>query len=226
MTALPDHGANLDTVFRQPLKRRKPRSIYPRDEADKVDGTGNSRSSSEENDGEDGDDVSADSQSGSPAVPRQYGLRSVIHALWEDGAFVQPILESPDLALNLACRDLQGRTLALSGCRSALGADAAINGVLEDVHWDPLTGSYRHGPFSSPHAPRLLQSLLTCGADLLAVDNQGENALHNLLEAHNTVAEDSRPPIIRKSLQYMATHFSTLVSQPDKMGTYPLHAAL
>jgi hypothetical protein len=51
--------------------------------------------------------------------------------------------------------------------------------------------------------------------------------LHQLLEARDNLTQGySRPPIIRQSLQHLATSFPTLVNQPDNASTYPLHAAL
>ena len=44
------------------------------------------------------------------------GQRSVLHALLEDGGFVQPLLEMPNL--DTEHFDPQGRTLLLSACRS------------------------------------------------------------------------------------------------------------
>lgn len=72
---------------------------------------------------------------------------------------------------------------------------------------------------------RLLSYFVDRGADLLAVDGYGENALHQLLEAVN-IDSEGRPPILRASLQYVASHYRILVNQPDHEGTYPLHAAL
>lgn len=64
-----------------------------------------------------------------PKYPHTYGLRSVVHSMLEDGAFVKPILDFLGDGLDLERQDPQGRTLFLSACRNPLGLDAAIDGV-------------------------------------------------------------------------------------------------
>ena len=184
----------------------------------------------------DGDGDGAD-LAGDPEVIdifAQYGVRSVIHALLEDGAFVNPILHSS--GLDLEHRDPQGRTLLLSACRSALGADAAVDGAMQDLWWDTSKGHYFHNPFpQAQHAitgnsnttitTTLFQHFVNHGANLLAVDHYGKHALFHLLEAHEPDS-NQRPPVIRTSVQYVVNNVGQLVNQPDKAGNYPLHAAL
>jgi ankyrin repeat protein len=163
-----------------------------------------------------------------------FGVRSVLHALLEDGGFVKPILES---GIDLEHRDPQGRTLFLSACRSILGADAAIDGKIDDIHWDTENGGFLFNPFPQtdlPMAPlsqktqdqiTLFQFFLRKGANAIAIDNYGKHALLHLLEAFNH-HNPSRPPVIRKSVQFLAKNFPQLVNQPDNAGNYPIHAAL
>ena len=164
----------------------------------------------------------------------QYGVRSVIHALLEDGAFVEPILHSS--GLDIEHRDPQGRTLLLSACRSALGADSAIDGALSDVRCDTSAGRYFHNPFpqaqfaingnsNTTTTTTLFQHFVNHGADLLAVDHYGKHALFHLLEAHE-LDDTYGPPVIRTSVQYVANNVGQLVNQPDEAGNYPMHAAL
>ncbi|KAL2008473.1 hypothetical protein VTN00DRAFT_6667 [Thermoascus crustaceus] len=245
-TALLRHGADPYAVFRQPLRIYRDISLFPGGDGDDeypdemVDlQRAQTERQNERRSHPAGRDIG--DEPWQPQFPRKYGLRSVVHAILEDGAFVKPLLDFSDL--DLEHRDPQGRTLVLSACRSALGADAAIDGALGDVHWDRMNRGIFHNPFPQPDnpmrrfeaagvttttpstAPSLLSYFVDRGADLLAVDNYGKNALHQLLEAINIDSED-RPPIIRASLQYVATHYGTLVNQPDIAGTYPLHAAL
>jgi hypothetical protein len=144
----------------------------------------------------------------------------------EDGGFIQPILELP--SLDLEHRDPQRRTLILSACRSSLGADASLDSIMKDVKGDVDRG-YSHDSFADPNAITPLKYLLSRGANPLAQDKWGKNCLLQLLEAHDSLTLDScrsRPPIIRRSLQHMATNYPELVKQHDYYGTYPLHAAL
>lgn len=59
---------------------------------------------------------------------------------------------------------------------------------------------------------------------MLATDLQGKNALHHLLEAHDT--EHDRAPIIRKSVQWVLKQFPVLVNHKDHEGMHPLCSAL
>lgn len=125
---------------------------------------------------------------------------------------MKPILNFSGLTLDLEHRDPEGRTLALSACRSAIGADAPDDASLSDVSSD----------FSQ--APNtLLDLFINRGANLLAVDNEGKNAIHQLLDAYDTCI---RPPIIRRSLRTILAKHPTVANQPDYAGIYPLHAAL
>jgi hypothetical protein len=168
----------------------------------------------------------------------RFGIRSVTHAILEDGGFVLPILTFP--GLDLEHKDPQGRTLFLSACRSPIGADAAIDGAIDDVAWDagtPNKGGYCHNPFPQPDhlAPTpysrtketttLLQFFVRRGANLLAVDNYGKHALFHLLEAHEPYS-NYRPPVVRDSVRYMAKTIPQLVNQSDNAGNYPIHAAV
>ena len=152
-----------------------------------------------------------------------YGLRSVVHSLFEDGAFIKPILEHPDLDLDLSQRDPQGRTLLHSACRNAVGADAIIDAVIEDIHQES-----RNKPLIAPEASEisLFHTLRKRGADLSVEDYNGKNILHHLLEARTPHPYSTRPPLIRNTLKYILKHETKLVDRPDRHGTYPLHTAL
>jgi hypothetical protein len=167
----------------------------------------------------------------------------VIHFLLEEGEFIKPVLDFLGSNINLEHRDPQGRTLLLSVCRSALGADAAIDGVHGDLFYEETRRGIRHNPFpqpdnywkaseltgvtttTSPDMPTLLEYFINRGANVLAVDNYGKNALHHLLEARHQLFS-SEPPVISASLRYVAQNYGSLVNQPDKAGVYPFIAAL
>ena len=184
----------------------------------------------------DSDEVEADLVEGPEAINifARYGVRSVIHALLEDGALVEPILHYS--GLDLEHRDPQGRTLLLSACRSALGADAPIGDTMRDLRRHASTDRQFHsrypqewyantGNSNTATTTTLFQHFVNHGADLLAVDNYGKHALFHLLEAHE-LNDCYRFPAIRTSLQYVANNIGQLVNQPDKAGNYPMHAAL
>lgn len=244
--ALLQSGADIYSIYRQPMRIFRPFADFPGDDSDEeyldedIDlhlvclERRNEHQSHPV--GRDRYDPPYEAQ-----FPRRYGQRSVIHAILEDGEFVQPLLDFFGDALELERRDPQGRTLLLAACRSALGADAAIDGITEDVRFDDRTQSVLHNPFpksqsmakleavgftttSATSTPSLFRYLVDHGANLLAVDNFGKNILHQLLESESD--NDTRPPIVRASLRFVAARQPTLVNQPDNAGTMPLFAAL
>ncbi|RHZ52837.1 uncharacterized protein CDV56_106020 [Aspergillus thermomutatus] len=171
------------------------------------------------------------SDSNHPLFPRKYGVCSIIHFLLENGEFVKPVLDFLGTNLDLEHRDPQGRTILLSACRSALGADAAIDGVHGDLFYEE-TGQlleteelFGVTTTTSPDTLTLLEYFVNRGANVLAVDNYGKNALHHLLEARHQL-RSSEPPVISASLRYVANNYGSLVNQPDKEGVYPFIAAL
>ncbi|KAF9250436.1 hypothetical protein LCP9604111_3338 [Penicillium roqueforti] len=173
-------------------------------------------------------------------LPINYGVRSVIHALLEGGMFVQPIFDFLGDTLDVERRDPQGRTLFLAACRSRVGPDAATSGVyggLSTINYD--TGIHEN-PSPQPEnpwrefeaknskactGPTFLSFSIARGADLLAVDNYGNNALH-LLFTYTDCAWIGLPPPIDTTLAHLIETCPSLINQPDKAGTYPLHLAI
>ncbi|PNP82755.1 hypothetical protein FNYG_03986 [Fusarium nygamai] len=170
-----------------------------------------------------------------------WGARHLIHAIIEDGIWLKPLMDYHGFleSLDLEHRDPQGRTLLLSACRSTAGADILAGTALVDVDWRVENGEAGQklypswdrflGPsesdFSESGSESLIEVFLRLGADPLAVDNQGKNALHHLLvEASNN--RYSGLLIVRRSLRIISSRYQSLVDQPDHHGIYPLHAAL
>ncbi|SCV33089.1 uncharacterized protein FFFS_03612 [Fusarium fujikuroi] len=173
-----------------------------------------------------------------------WGVRHMIHAIIEDDGLLKPFIDYPGFleSLDLEHRDPQGRTLLLSACRSAVGADVLAGTGFNEVHWkventSPTSKIYpswdrNAGPtesdFSEPGMESLVEMLLRLGANPLAVDYQGKNALHHLLVevCNNNTGRFHRLPVVRRSLRIFASGYPSLVNQPDQHGAYPLHAAL
>ncbi|KAB8748984.1 hypothetical protein FH972_026535 [Carpinus fangiana] len=212
LNRLLDCRPNLYAVYRQPLQRSYA-TPFPGDEYD-----------DELDPGEDIDPYDIEEDDQPPKAPI-YGLRSVLHSIIEDGWFIEPFFMS--CHLDLESRDPLGRTILHSACRSALGADTVLDGKINDVYWHSDTDTYSHNPFvSTRDRPSLFHTLRLRNADLLAVDFSGKNILHHLLEAEDFKTANFRPPMIKDSLKYVLEHLQTLVNQPDRHGTFPLHAAL
>lgn len=239
ITALLRHGADLYAIFRQAVVPDLfPRSIFPGvdipvaprgvpdDERRRFweeHGFWPDKYNFEEEFGNDSDDDE-------DKAPQEYALRSVLHAILEDGLLIKPIFDCPGLTLNLEHRDPQGRTLLLSACRNSLGADALLDSINVDLTGSLVVSRISKDPFPDPSdyptastlPPTAIKTLLALGADPLATDNEGKHILHHLLEAN----DGDGTPRIRQSLRYLASHFPTLVHQPDFNGTYPLHTAM
>ncbi|KAF5626095.1 ankyrin repeats (3 copies) domain protein [Fusarium sp. NRRL 52700] len=185
-------------------------------------------------------DDESDSEESTPI----WGARQLVHAIIEDGIWLKPLMDYPGFleSLDLEHRDPQGRTLLLSACRSAAGADVLAGTPLVDIDWvvesggpgEKLYPSWDRflGPtesdFPDPGSESLIEIFLRLGADPLAVDNQGKNALHHLLVevSNNRNADFQELPIVRRSLRIFMSRYQSLVDQPDHHGIYPLHAAL
>ncbi|KAJ5096766.1 hypothetical protein N7456_007487 [Penicillium angulare] len=174
-------------------------------------------------------------------LPFRYGVRSVIHSLLEGGMVVQPIFDFLGDKLEVERRDPQGRTLFLAACRSRVGLDAATDGVYADLRrrGDDKRGIHEN-PYPQPNnpwkevegetfttctGPTMLSFLISHGADLLAVDNYGKNALH-LLFTYTDHPWAFLPPLIDNAVEYLIKNCPSLINQPDKAGFYPLHLAI
>ncbi|KAI1123833.1 ankyrin repeat-containing domain protein [Nemania abortiva] len=144
-----------------------------------------------------------------PHVPEGYMESSILHDLIKDSNLVEPFLQLVDLDVDR--RDPQGETLLLSACSSRDGPDAVIK-IPPGVE-KPSTANQS-----------ILNCLLSKGADPLASDNQGRNALHHILEG--VVWNLYEPPKFNDSLLYMASTYPVLINQKDKLGRTPFHLAL
>ncbi|KAF7556240.1 hypothetical protein G7046_g6338 [Stylonectria norvegica] len=192
---------------------------------------------------ENGDHYSSDEDVEDEDTSSKWGARHVLHAIIEDGGSLRPFLDFPGFLqlLDVEHRDPQGRTLLLSACRSALGADARADGVLGALAlaWNDGDSGDNNNPFSkwdrdsvqSDYAEpteTFVDILLRLGADPLAIDNQGKNVLHHLLVevSSNQNVEFYYLPVVRRTLRIFASKYPSLVNQHDHHGLYPLHAAL
>lgn len=150
-----------------------------------------------------------------------YGIRSVIHALVEDGACLKPYLGTP---LDVSRQDPQGRTLLHSVCRNTVGADATIEADIRSI----LNASVndRSLAASIESEDSLFHTVRKLGADLRAKDYSGKNILHHLFEARTPLPFEHRLPLIDNTLKYVVDRERSLINDADNFGTFPLHSAL
>lgn len=173
-------------------------------------------------------------------LPVNYGVRSVIHVLLESGMFVQPIFDFLGDTLDVERRDPQGRTLFLAACRSLVGPDAATSSIYGGLSKIPYDTGIHENPYPQPDnpwrgfegknskacaGPTFLSFFMSRGANLLAVDNYGKNALHQLF-TYTDSTWTTLPPPIDTTLAHLIKNCSNLINQPDKAGLYPLHLAI
>ncbi|KAJ4261628.1 hypothetical protein NW762_007061 [Fusarium torreyae] len=119
--------------------------------------------------------------------------RVIMHEVIRGRGFFEPILELQDLDLNF--RDESGETLLLAACRRASGSAMHIDGV-------PL------------------RQLIEKGADPMAVDNYGRNAIHHKLGSRS-LNDDKL-----KALEDLEHAVPALINQTDAAGYRPLHYGL
>ncbi|KAM0559325.1 hypothetical protein ACHAPJ_004347 [Fusarium lateritium] len=119
--------------------------------------------------------------------------RVIMHEVIRGRGFFEPILELPDLDLNF--RDESGETLLLAACRRA--SDSAM-------HIDEVP----------------LRQLIERGADPMAVDNYGRNAIHHRLGSLSL--NDHK----LKALEDLEDVVPVLINQTDAAGYRPLHYGL
>lgn len=142
-----------------------------------------------------------------PMLPWNDSGDSVLHHTCEGWGILDPFMALPDLKLEI--RDSKGRTLLLAAATTL--KDFYV-GHMQDNTW-----LYAQ--------PSNVLMLLEKGADIMAIDNEGKNVLHHLLEsgsAHHMRA--NHPDDLEKVLATDAG--AKLVAKKDNFGYTPLHRAL
>jgi ankyrin repeat protein len=142
---------------------------------------------------------------------------TIINDIFRSGGIIQPFLEHP--SLRLEDRDSVGRTLLLAACQSHFGS------------MKPTT--FPHQPFQSAEAkvkehleytrgdPCRCLVVYEKGGDLMAVDNDGNNALHLLLQAR---PHDSGE--FEKTFRIFLDKAPSLIRQKNAAGDTPFHIAV
>lgn len=142
---------------------------------------------------------------------------TVIHDIFASGGIMQPFLELPNL--DLERHDQKGRTLFLAACQSSSGTSSASISY-QHTNWshEERNNDYRERTIGDPIRGYTLYDM---GSNLLAVDNEGNNALHLLLLAtpHNNDE-------FKKAFTIFIEQGPSLVDQKNSAGFTPFHYAI
>lgn len=137
----------------------------------------------------------------------------ILHHILSHGGLLQPFLDIP--GLDLERRDPQGRTLLLSACSSSRGTNSPTNFSTAGFDRTPIETRQKA---LTDHDPTAAQTLFQMGANLNAVDNEGNNALHLLIQA--TPHNDEQ---YKKTIAVFLSSAPSLVHQKNAKGYTPYH---
>lgn len=141
----------------------------------------------------------------------------ILHEIFSGGGIIKPWLEMPDL--DLERRDPRGRTLLLAAARSTFGTNSYACTVPLFPHRGGRiqTNSWQEGD------PTRAMFLYERGANLTAVDNNGNNVLHFLarLEKNDKFAQEE----FRRTMNLFVEKAPELVDQVNSLGQTPVSVA-
>ena len=141
---------------------------------------------------------------------------SILHHILSCGGILQPFLEIK--GLDLEKRDSKGQSLLLAACSSSRGTYSPSN--FKTLGFDSTTFETRK-KILTVNDPTAAETLFSMGADLTAIDNEGNNALHLLILAipHNDDA-------YKQTFSLFLDRAPELVKQKNKKGYTPYHYAV
>ncbi|KAJ5166248.1 uncharacterized protein N7482_005029 [Penicillium canariense] len=141
----------------------------------------------------------------------------ILHEIFADGGVIQPWLELPDL--NLERRDPRGQTLLLSAAKCEFGT----NSYGCKMPLFPFRGGrIERSPWQEGDPTRAM-TLYERGANLTAVDHQGNNVLHKLAGRWNK--EKFAQEEFRRTLALFVKRAPELINQTNSDGQTPLTIA-
>ncbi|KAJ5196985.1 hypothetical protein N7449_007464 [Penicillium cf. viridicatum] len=221
MTALLQHGADPYTLYRQPLLKYRCVGLYP----------GQTR------DEEVDDEASSLDQRG---FARRGIIEKALRLERKQRHLEQGVY---DPSLDEFIRDLKAvLMIVLSiwifpstiGCAVSFThyLRAACSSSLYSTFWgtrwmssDEIPRGIEAKNSKACTGPTFLSFFMSYGANLLAVDNYGKNALH-LLFTYTDYAWTNLPPPIDTTLAHLIKNCPSLINQPNKAVLYPLHLAI
>lgn len=141
----------------------------------------------------------------------------ILHEIFADGGIIQPWLEMPDL--DLERRDPRGQTLLLSAAICGFGT----NSYACKVPLFPHRGGRIEPNLWQEGDPTRAMALYERGADLTAVDNQGNNVLHIMAGVRNDekFAQDE----FRRTMALFVEKAPGLMHHVNSFGQTPLSIA-
>jgi ankyrin repeat protein len=131
-------------------------------------------------------------------------LETLIHYVFEHGEYeaVCAYLDCHD-KINFEARDQLGRTILLAAC-----------------NWTEVAPGYNHKHWFAKESPPVMR-LLEYGADIMAMSNDGRNALHHLLDN-----PDIEQETIMQVLDKEPEACKKMLNNKDNEGYTPFHIAL
>ncbi|KAL5354784.1 hypothetical protein ACLOAV_000874 [Pseudogymnoascus australis] len=129
---------------------------------------------------------------------------TLIHYLFEHGEYetICAYLDCHD-KINFEARDQLGRTIILAAC-----------------NWTGVAPGYNHKHWFAKESPPVMR-LLEYGANMMAVSNDGRNALHHLLD-NPDIEQDTIMQVLEKKPEAC----KKMLNHKDNEGHTPLHIAL
>ena len=139
--------------------------------------------------------------------------KPILHSLCEHEGILAPFLSDPKL--DLESRDGEGNTLLLSACLHRQKPDS--------YHGNDCICEARTRLLKSE--PPLIQQLTERGADTLARNHKGQNALHRLFAV---TSKEKQPELLEQDFRYLASLscYGDLLLQTDEEGKTVLHYVL
>ncbi|KAJ5384054.1 hypothetical protein N7517_001965 [Penicillium concentricum] len=140
--------------------------------------------------------------------------QEILHEIFASGGIVQPWLDMPDL--NLERRDSTGRTLLLAAASSTTGTHSYACTITAYPH---RGGNITPASWKEDDPTRAM-ALYERGADLSAVDDEGNNVLHHLADVD--CSDDNFASIeVRRTLKLFVEKAPELVHQTNVHGQTP-----
>ena len=142
----------------------------------------------------------------------------ILHEIFHSGGVIQPFLENPEL--DIERRDPMGKTLLLA----AAGCYVGTNSYACKLPAFPFRGGWCSPAHWQEGDPTRAMTLYERGADITAVDNDGNNVLHYMAKVDTSQNRVFEVEALR-TLKLFAKKAPELVHQTNVDGQTPMSIA-